>query len=222
MKMLVEGNMISMKKKCFHLLVLVFLLTGCAAPQSGPTYDEIKKMMTDSLQTEDGKKAIKQMFSDPEFKELLILDQPEVKKSIEDTLLSKEGEDFWKKTFEDPKFKETIAKSMKEQQQEIMKLLMNDSSFQKEMEEFFGQPDMQKQMETVMQSGNMKKHLEKVVGETINSPLLQTKWQELILKAGEVKPVESGGGGGGGAGGGGSGGGGSQGGGKSSGGGGGG
>ncbi|WP_342507026.1 spore germination lipoprotein GerD [Sporosarcina sp. FSL K6-2383] len=185
-----------MKKKCFHLLLLVFLLTGCGVQQSGPTYDELKKMMTDTLQTEDGKKAIKQMLADPEFKELLILNQPEVKKSIEDTLLSKKGEEFWKKTFEDPKFTETIAKSMKEQQQEIMKLLMDDSSFQKEMEEFFGQPDMQKQLETVMQSGNMKKHLEKVVGETINSPLLQTKWQELILKAGEVKPAEGNGGGG--------------------------
>ena len=143
-------------------------------------------MMTDALQTEDGKKAIRQMFADPEFKELLILEQPEVKKSIEDTLLSKKGEDFWKKTFEDPKFTETIAKSMKEQQQDIMKQLMDDASFQKEMEEFFGQPDMQKQMETVMQSANMKKHLEKVVEETINSPLMQTKWQELILKAGEI------------------------------------
>ena len=151
----------------------------------GPTYDEMKKMMTDTLQTEDGKKAIKQMLSDPEFRELLILDQPEVKKSIEDTLLSKKGEEFWKKTFEDPKLTETIAKSMKEQQQEIMKQLMDDSSFQKELEEFFGQPDMQKQLETVMQSANMKKHLEKVVEETISSPLLQTKWQELILKAGE-------------------------------------
>ncbi|MEK5036677.1 spore germination lipoprotein GerD [Sporosarcina sp. FSL K6-3457] len=184
-----------MKKKYFHFLLLVLLLTGCGIQQSSPTYDELKKMMTDTLQTEDGKKAIKQMLADPEFKELLILDQPEVKKSIEDTLLSKKGEEFWKKTFEDPKFTETIAKSMKEQQQEIMKLLMDDSSFQKELEEFFGQPDMQKQLETVMQSGNMKKHLEKVVGETISSPLLQTKWQDLILKAGEVKPAEGNGGG---------------------------
>lgn len=47
-----------------------------------------------------------------------------------------------------------------------------------------------------MQSANMKKHLEKVVQETISSPLLQTKWQELIMKAGETKGGQSGGGGG--------------------------
>ncbi|MER2088170.1 MAG: spore germination lipoprotein GerD [Sporosarcina sp.] len=185
-----------MKKRIVLLLFSAFLLTGCGMQQAAPTYDEMKKMMTDALQTEDGKKAVRQMFSDPEFKELLILEQPEVKKSIEDTLFSKKGEDFWKTTFDDPKFTESVAKSMKEQQQDIMKQLMDDSSFQKQLEEFFSQPDMLKQMETVTQSANMKKHLEKVVEETINSPLLQTKWQELILKAGEPKEGESGGGGG--------------------------
>ena len=160
--------------------------------QTAPTYDEMKKMMTDALQTEDGKKAIRQMFADPEFRELLILEQPEVKKSIEDTIASKKGEEFWKKTFEDPKFTETIAKSMKEQQQDIMKQLMDDSSFQKELEEFFGQPDMQKQMETVMQSANMKKHLEKVVEETINSPLAANEMARTYSESRSEKPKAGG------------------------------
>lgn len=140
MKMVMEGKFNSMKNKGFHFLLAAILLTGCSMQQSGPTYDELKKMTTDALQTEDGKKAIRQMLADPEFRELLILEQAEVKKSIEDTLLSKKGDEFWKKKFEDPKFTETIAKSMKEQQQDVMKALMNDSSFQKEMEEFFDNP----------------------------------------------------------------------------------
>lgn len=182
-----------MKNIGFQLLVVILLIVGCGIQPSTPSYDEMKKMMTDALQTEDGKKAIRQMLADPEFKELIILEHPEVKKSIEETMLSKEGEEFWKKTFEDPKFTESIAKSMKQQQQDVMKELIKDASFQKEMESFFGQPDMQKQMESVMQSANMKEHLEKVVEETINSPLLQMKWQELIMKAG--KPSEESGGG---------------------------
>ncbi len=179
-----------MKKKCFILLGLLLLLVGCSAQQASPSYDETKKMMTDALQTEDGKKAIRQMFSDPEFKELLILEQPEVKKSIEDTLLSKEGEVFWKTSFDDPKFTEKIAKSMKEQQQDIMKELMKDSSFQKELETFFSQPEMLKQMETVMKSPDMKGYMEKVVTETIDSPLLQMKWQKLILASEKSKEEE--------------------------------
>lgn len=141
--------------------------------------------MTDSLQTEDGKKALRQILAETEFRELLVLEQPEVKKTIEETLLSEKGDEFWKKAFEDPKFTESIAKSMKEQQQDVMKDLMGDASFLKEMEDFFGQPDMQKQLETIMQSATMKEQYEKVVEETINSPLLQTKWEKLIQEAGK-------------------------------------
>lgn len=180
-----------MKKRWVHLLLFIVLLSACSQQQESPKYDEIKKMLTDSLQTEDGKKAIRQILSDPEFRELLVLEQAEVKKSIQDTLLSKQGEDFWKHAFEDPKFSESIAKSMKEQQQEIMKLLINDSSFQKDLESFFGQPDMQKQLEKILSSANMKKEMEKVVEDTIKSPLLQTKWQQLILQAGESKTSDS-------------------------------
>jgi spore germination protein D len=183
------------KNKVFHFLLIVLLLSGCAPQAAEPSFDDMKKMMSDALQTEDGKKAIKQMFTDPEFRELVVLEHPEIKKSIEETMLSKKGEEFWKKTFEDPKFLEKMAKSMKQQQQDVMKQLMTDASFQKEMEDFFGQPDMQKQLEKVIQSSNMKKQYEKAIEETINSPLLQTKWQELIKAAGE--PTESGGGGGG-------------------------
>ncbi|PIC58276.1 spore gernimation protein [Sporosarcina sp. P12(2017)] len=151
----------------------------------------MKKMMTDAIQTEDGKKALRKLMTDPEFRELLVLEQPEVKQSIENVLLSKEGELFWKTTFEDPKFTESIAKSMKKQQADIMKDLMGDASFQKELEKFFGQPDMMKQMENIVNSATLKKEMEKAIEDTINSPLMQAKWQELIMKAGKGAGEES-------------------------------
>ena len=175
MKMQWKGILSSMKKKCFIYLFLVLLFTGCSRPQARSNLRRDEEDDDRCIADGGWKKSRRKMLADPEFRELLVLEQPEVKKSIEDTLLSKKGEDFWKKTFEDPKFTEKVAKSMKEQQQEIMKLLMDDSSFQKEMEEFFSQPDMQKQLETIMQSANMKKHIEKVVEETISSPLLQSE-----------------------------------------------
>ncbi|MFD1203707.1 MULTISPECIES: spore germination lipoprotein GerD [Sporosarcina] len=183
-----------MIKRWMYLSIILLILSACSPQQNSPTFDEMKKMMSDALQTEDGKKAVRKMLSDPEFRELMVLEQPEVKKSIEDTLLSKKGEEFWKQAFEDPKFTEAIAKSMKEQQQDIMSKLINDSSFQHEMVTFFGQADMQKQLETILQSANMKKEIEKSVEDTINNPLLQAKWQELILKAGNVQPTKEKGG----------------------------
>lgn len=180
-----------MKKVIWYLLPILLVLSACGNPQNAsPSYDDTKKMMTDAIQTEEGKKALRQLLTEEEFRKHLILDQPEITAAIETTLLSKEGEAFWKETFDDPKFQKTIATSMKDQQQDIMKSLMNDASFQKELEEFFGTPDMQKQLENILHSGSLKKEFEKAIEETINSPMLQAKWQELILKAGEVKPVE--------------------------------
>ena len=115
------------------------------------------------------------------------------------TLLSTEAEAFWKKTFEDPKFKEAIAKSMKDQQEDIMKKLMTDAEYQQTLTKFFDQPDMQKQFESLLKGSVLRKQMEEVVMETIENPLLQTKWAELIRSTGETggssKKEESGGGG---------------------------
>lgn len=127
-----------------------------------------------------------------------MLDTEEVKKATEETLLSKEANEFWIKTFEDPKFKESFAKSMKKQQQDLMKDLMADASYQEDLISFFSQPDMQKQLETILKGTTMRKEIEKVVMETIDNPLLQTKWQELIKKSGEAASSDKGSGGSGG------------------------
>ena len=188
-----------------RLLIILFLsivLVGCNSDKASTlSYDEIKKIMVDSLQTEDGKKAIREMLNDQSFRDLLVLELAEVEKAMNTTLLSKEAEEFWKKTFEDPKFKEAIAKSMKDQQQDIMKKLMTDAEYQEALTKFFDQPDMQKQFESLLKSAAIRKQMEEVVMETIENPLLQTKWAELIRSTGETggssKKGDDGSGGGG-------------------------
>ena len=176
-----------MSKRFFYLLVFMLLMVGCSDTKSTTmSYDEVKKIMVDAVQTEDGKKAIRQLFEEQSFRELLVLETDEVKNATKQTLLSKEAEDFWKKAFEDPKFKEALATSMKKQQQDIMKDLMKDASYQEDLQSFFGQPDMQKQLETIIKGTTIRKEMEKVVMETIENPLLQTKWQKLIKESGEA------------------------------------
>lgn len=175
-----------MNKRLLVMSILTVLLVSCSdAKTTTMSYDEVKKIMVDAVQTEEGKKAIRQLFEEKSFRELLVLDTDEVKKATEQTLLSKEAEDFWKKTFEDPAFKESLAKSMKKQQEDILKGLLNDASYQEDLTAFFGQADMQKQLETILKGAVMRKELEKIVTETIENPLMQTKWQELIKKSGE-------------------------------------
>ena len=175
-----------MFNRLLSVLFVVLLLSSCSdANNQTQSYEEIKKMMMDSLQTEEGKKAVRQLLEDPSFRDLIILEHDEVQTAINDTLLSEDATEFWKKTFEDPKFKENLAKSMKEQQTEIMKDLIKSSSYQEDLIKFFGQADMQKELETILQSATLRKQMEEVVKETIEDPLLQTKWQELIKKSGE-------------------------------------
>lgn len=184
--------------KYFALLLLSLgLLASCSSPATQPSYEENKKMFIDALQTEDGKKAIRTLLSDPQFKELLVLDSEQVKTSVEQTMLSKEAEDFWKEVYSDPKFSETMAKSMVKQQEELMKALMKDPNYLKDLETFFSSAEMKKELAKVLESSDMRKEMQKVVEETIQSPLLQTKWQKLVEEAGGKTEKEEGGAGGG-------------------------
>lgn len=183
--------------KYFGLLLLSLgLLASCSSPAAQPSYEENKKMFIDALQTEDGKKAIRTLLADPQFKELLVIDSEQVKTSVEETMLSKEAEDFWKEVYSDPKFSETMAKSMVKQQEELMKALMKDPAYLKDLESFFSSAEMKKELAKVLESSDMRKEMQKVVEETIQSPLLQTKWQKLVEEAGGQS--EKGGSGGGG------------------------
>lgn len=172
--------------KYFALILLtITLLASCSNPtSSAPPYEEMKKMMIDALQTEDGKKAIRKLLDDPEFQGLLVIDSDQVKKSVEQTMLSKDAEEFWKEVYQDPKFLETMAKSMQKQQEDLMKQLMKDPAYLKDLESFFGSADMKKELGKILQSSDMRKEMQKVVEETIQSPLLQTKWQKLVEEAG--------------------------------------
>ncbi len=173
-------------KKLLPLSLALFLLTGCVEPSSSSSnYEEMKKMFADAIQTEDGKKALREILETPSFRELLILEHTEVQTAIEQTLLSEKASEFWKHTLEDAKMKEAFAKSIQKELATMQKDLLKDASYQEELIKFFDQPDMQKQLESILKGSTMRKELEKVVKETIENPLMQTKWQELIRKSGE-------------------------------------
>ena len=176
------------------LSLVLFLLAGCVEPSSsGANYEEMKKVFTDALQTEDGKKALREILETPSFRELLVLEHTEVQNAIEQTLLSEKASEFWKHTLEDPKMKEVFAKSIQKELKTIQKDLLKDAAYQEEMTKFFDQPEMQKQLESILKGTTMRKEIEKVVKDTIDNPLMQTKWQELIKKSGESGGSGSGG-----------------------------
>ncbi|AYC30574.1 spore germination lipoprotein GerD [Paenisporosarcina cavernae] len=175
--------------KWFIPLVFLLFLSGCQQAESKPSYEETKKMVLDTLQTEDGKETMRKILSDPAFKEMLVLEDSVVKESIEKNIWSEDAKKFWKTTFEDPLFTETFAKSLESQQKDVLKQLMKDPSYQEEWQTFLSDPAMKEELASVFKQGDMRKELQKIVEDVIQNPLMQSKWQELILQSSQ--PTES-------------------------------
>lgn len=179
-----------MKNK-WTLLVfgLLFLLFSGCAPQDLNTgeldYEKTKKMIVDILKTDDGKKAIQEIFTDEKMQQQLIMDQAVVQESIEKTLTSDKGAEFWKKTFEDPAFAETFAKSMRKEHEKLMKSLMQDPQYQGLLLDVLNNPEVDKQMIGILKSKEYRQHLQKAISDTFESPLFKAKIQDILIKAAE-------------------------------------
>ncbi len=143
-------------------------------------------MVVDALQTEEGKKALRDTLGDPTFQKMLVLEQEVVKQSVETSLLSEEGKGFWEHSMENPKFMEAMAKSMTDQQKELMKQLMTDPDYMKEWEEFWKQPTQQQELGKLLKSSELRDEMKKVVEETIQNPVWKAYWQELVMNAAEA------------------------------------
>lgn len=177
------------------ITMLIIALSACNGESSASKeadYDTTKKMVVDILQTEDGKKAIKEILSDKKMKEQLVIQSDVVKKSLNEVLTSDKAKDMWTKLFEDPKFVKAYAKAMSDQHKKLMKELMNDPEFQKQMLDLMQNPQIDKQMLNVMKGQKFRKHLEETIQQTLQSPLFQAKMTEILLKAVEDQSKKQG------------------------------
>lgn len=184
-----------MKRLAFALysLSLLFLTAGCSEDEvakADTDYDQTKKMVVDILKTDDAKKALKEVMSEDEMKQQIVLDQQVVTDAIEKAMTSEKGLEFWKKAFEDPKFAASFAKSMKKEHEDLLKDLMKDPEYQGLLIEVFKNQEMEKQMITLLKSKEYKEYLQTVIQETLDSPLYQAKIEDILIKAADKKGKE--------------------------------
>ncbi|ASK61580.1 spore gernimation protein GerD [Virgibacillus phasianinus] len=169
------------------IIGLSCLTLGACSSESAASkdvdYDATKKMVVDILQTDDGKKALQKILKDEKMKQSLVIDADVVQSSINNVLSSEKGQEMWIKLFDNPKFVETYAKSMAEQHKKLIKSLMNDAEYQKQMLGLLQNPEITEQMLEVMKSQKFNAHLEKTILQTLESPLFQAKIQDTLLKA---------------------------------------
>lgn len=185
-----------MKRLTFLLLSLslLFLTAGCAEDEiakADSDYDQTKKMVVDILKTDEAKKALQEVMSEDAMKEQLVLDQQIVTDSIEKAMTSEKGIEFWKKAFEDPKFAESVAKSMKQEHEKLIKSLMKDPEYQEMLIEVMKNQEMEKQMISLLKSKEYREHLQTVIQETLDSPLYQSKIEDILIKAADKKKEDT-------------------------------
>ncbi|PKG24586.1 spore gernimation protein GerD [Niallia nealsonii] len=174
-----------LKKGVVILLLLIGILSGCSDSDSSSQmdYDQTKKMIVDILKTDDGKKAIRDVISDEEIKQNLVMNEKTINETIEKTLTSDKAAEFWKENFKDPEFAETMAKSMKTENEKLLKNLMKDSEYRKMMVELLQDPSIESEIKKVLKSTEYREHLEKIMQETMDTPTFKSKFQELLDKA---------------------------------------
>ncbi|WP_234400613.1 spore germination lipoprotein GerD [Virgibacillus senegalensis] len=173
----------------------LLLLTSCGGGNttSGEegNYDTTKKMVADILKTDEGKQAITEVLSEKDMQKTYVIEGDTVKESVQKALTSEEGKKYWTKMFDDPKFVESFSKTLQDQHKDVLKGLMSDSAFQKQMIELFQNPEMTEQMVSAMKSQQFREHLEKTIQETMDSPMFKAQMSEIILKAAEeMKPSQ--------------------------------
>lgn len=188
-------------RKCIlpiFIILSLTLLSSCSAEsgnaESKPTYDQIKQMVKDIMQTEDGQKAIQASLKDEEIKKALLFDGEEVKQHIENTLLSEKGVSSFQKMMDDPKFSSKMAKALQKENEKIQKDLMKDPEYQKMLIAVMKDPEYEKNMLDLMKSAAYRQQMMAVIKESLQSPLFQEDLLKLLTKVQEEasKPKKKG------------------------------
>ncbi|MGM8212813.1 spore germination lipoprotein GerD [Virgibacillus sp. W0430] len=179
----------------FSICLFVIFIAACNGQDSSgkeANYETTKKMVVDILQTEDGKKALTEILSDEKLKKQLVIESDLVQDSINNVLVSEKGAEMWKNLFKDPSFVKDYAKSLEDEQKKLMKSLMNDAEYQKQMIEILQNPEISEHILSLIKSQQFRAHLEETIQQTLETPLFQEKMKETLLKAAEKQGQEKG------------------------------
>ena len=190
------------------LAIVCLVMTSCssggqAQSSSQPDYKSVKDMVLDILQTDEAKKSVEKMMKDEKFKQNLMLDESTIRTTLVQSMTNPNSPHI-KEAFKDPKFASTLAKSLKSEQKTLMKDLMKDPEYQKDLMNIMKDPEFEKNLMDLMKSSAYRQQTMQIMKESLQSPLFQeelmkllTKVSEDMTKPKELKSKKKGGGGGG-------------------------
>jgi len=179
-----------MNDKRFRALAFVsaLLLLPACGEQTGQMqgYKETKSMVLDILQSEDGKKAIREaqkkaaeedgmsMLSSGDTQQL----QMTVKQVLTDT-----NHNMLKTMMTDPKFAGDFAKAIKEEHKQLQKDLMKDPEYQQQFIQLMKNPEFETLLMDAMKSTAYRQQTMSIIQEAFQSPLFRAELIQLFKKA---------------------------------------
>jgi len=137
-------------------------------------------MVIDMLKSDEGKKALQDIFSDEQFQTQLIMNQDFVKKTISDTLTSNKSKALWMQMIADPDFSNKLAQAMQKNNEHVLKKLMKDPAYQQSMMTILQAPTLQDQYLDLLATEPFRKQIQKEIIETMESPLFHTQMTQAL------------------------------------------
>ncbi|MFO7264223.1 MAG: hypothetical protein A6D91_08050 [Bacillaceae bacterium G1] len=176
---------------------LAVFLSGCSPAQrpqqeTALPYESTKEMVVDILKTDDGKKAIQEMFQDREFQKQVVLSGEDFKTMIQETITAEENREKLNEIIREPKFAAELAKALQEQTKQLLKDLMKDPEYRSMLHEVFQDPEFQQEQLELLKSNAFRQQIITVMKESLDSPMFQEELVQLMMKAQEeaTKPKE--------------------------------
>lgn len=181
--------------------IVLLLLTSCGMEQ--PTqggnldYKEVKTMVVDILKTEEAQKAIQSAPAGGggmQAQSLNTQQQEQIRTAVKDTLISPDYEKVLEKVMKDPKFAGEFAKAVSKENKQLLKSLMKDPEYQKDVGDIVKSPDMMKTYLDMIKTPEYRKQLQTVMKDSMNSPIFKLEIMDLLGKVvkEELQPKEKG------------------------------
>lgn len=179
-----------MYHRLFWLGMVSFLfLASCnssfgADQQGGGDYTKVKEITLDVLHTEEGKKALMSLITDPEIQQKMITTKEDIAKILSNSISNQKTKKDWQKLLSEEPVANQILKAAENQQKELLKTLMKDPEYQKMMLNILKDPQFTQHLIGFMNSPTFRNEALKVIEETLKTPSFQQKIQQLLQQSG--------------------------------------
>lgn len=169
------------------LLMVILLATSCGnqqqPEQSSQSYKDVKSMLLDILNSEEGQKAVQQAANknqDATMKLLSTGEGQQIQVAVKEVLTDPNYVQIIEQTMLEPKFAGDFAKSVQKYSKQLNKDLMKDPEYQKQMLELMNNAEFKNLVMETMKSPEYRQQTIKMMEESLKSPLFRVQLMELF------------------------------------------